>query len=312
MSLAFLGNIGHRMKLMRELPPRLVLAKIAKRLPWCDRRAVRVAEIVNSPKDLAPGRLIEFFRSQSAVLAAQTRLPPIEFAGRRVLEIGPGPLAGWGPMAVFRGAKAVYGVDPDWVDGVFDDPVVEEAYLRPHHAALVDAFGPLMDYARFRSRLSECLTVVRSGLKTLCLPSRADLVLSNSCLEHIADLDEALASLARITTADARFMHLVNFGNHRDRASPFSTIYEMPPEAYRHLYGRHINLQRPPDIARAFATAGINAEMVVVDSRPTLLDPLTIDPWWSNRYDRAVLAVRTALFVNPDTRGSVEGGEAER
>ena len=64
MNLGAIGNLAHRLKLVRELPPRLVYAKIAKRLPWSDRRAVRVAEIVNSPKDLQPDRLFGFFQKQ--------------------------------------------------------------------------------------------------------------------------------------------------------------------------------------------------------------------------------------------------------
>jgi hypothetical protein len=107
-------------------------------------------------------------------------------------------------------------------------------------------------------------------------------------------------------------MHLVNFGNHRDRDAPFSTIYEMPPAVYRRRYGRHINLQRPPDVARAFVTAGIGAEMVVVDSQPDKLDALEIDPWWEDRYDRATLAIRTALFVNSETPALPTCGETGR
>lgn len=308
MSSGFLGNLGHRLKLARDLPPRLVLAKIAKRLPWSDPRSVRIVEILHSPTHRAPERLIDFFNTQEALLAERTGRRPVDFTGRRVLEIGPGPLAGWGPMAVFRGAASVVGVDPDWVDGVFDDPAVERAYLRRHHAALVAAFGPLMDYDRFRRALAERLAVVRTGLAGLRLNEPVDLVLSNSCLEHIDDLDAALPCLASHCTAGARFMHLVNFGNHRDRNAPFRTIYEMPPDAYRRHFGRHINLMRAPEVSQSFASAGIGAATIVVDSRPDLLDGVKIHSWWREHYNRETLAIRTALFVDAGDPAAASSG----
>ena len=57
MKLEAIGNLGHRLMLARTLPPRLVLAKIAKRLPWSNPRSVRVSEILYSPRDLRPDRL---------------------------------------------------------------------------------------------------------------------------------------------------------------------------------------------------------------------------------------------------------------
>lgn len=298
MNLGAIGNLAHRLKLVRELPPKLVLAKIAKRLPWSNRRAVRVAEILHSPKDLNPERLFGFFVTQETFLREQVGWQPIDFAGRHVIEIGPGPLAGWGPMAIFRGAARVYGVDPDWVDGAFDDPGVVEAYLRPHHAALVEAFGSLMDFQTFRDRLSERLVVEAAGLDRAAPGFKADVVISNSCLEHIDDLDGALQALAALCEPHARFMHLVNFGNHRNRESPFELIYEMPPAAYRLKYGAHINLLRAPDILTAFAGAAIDAEMAVVDRPVEKLDCLSLHEEWQSRYNRDELAVRTALYIS--------------
>lgn len=289
--------------LARTLPPRLVLAKIAKRLPWSDRRAVRVAEIVHSQRDLRPDRLPGFFRSQETSLSERLGRKPIDFDGRAVIEIGPGPLAGWGPMAIFRGAERVYSIDPDWVDGAFFDPAVESAYLRPHYIALAEAFGELMPYEEFRTRLSDRMTVEACGLDAAQPGFAADVVISNSCLEHIDGLEVALAALAELLRPDARFMHLVNFGNHRDRSSPFSTIYEMPPTDYRSRYGNHINLLRPSDVAAAFVAAGIDAEMTVVDQPEEKLASIDIHSFWQNRYSSDELAVRTALFYEPDNGG---------
>jgi hypothetical protein len=299
MNLGAIGNFAHRLKLVRELPPRLVYAKIAKRLPWSDRRAVRVAEIVHSPKDLKPDRLFGFFRTQEALLQERIAWQPIDFIGRNVIEIGPGPLAGCGPMAIFRGAAQVYGVDPDWIEGVFDDPAVEEAYLRPHHAALAEAFGPLMDYDTFRGRLTDGLKIEAVGLEQASPGFKADVVMSNSCLEHIDGLDASLRALATLSAPDARFMHLVNFGNHRNRESPFETIYEMRPAEYRVKFGGHINLLRASDMQGSFVGAEIDTKMIVVDQPTDKVEAIRLHPYWREHYEMDDLAVRTALFVGP-------------
>jgi hypothetical protein len=302
MNFGAIGNLAHRLSLVRKLPPRLVLAKIAKRLPWTDKRSVRVAEIVHSPKDLQPDRLIGFFQTQEAFLQSHGDWAPLDFAGRTVLEIGPGPLAGWGPMAVFRGAERVYGVDPDWVEGAFADPAVEAAYLKPHFEALVRAYGALMDYPTFRSRVRERLVVDRVGLADAAPGFRADIAISNSCLEHISGLQDALSALRGLCGPEARFMHLVNFGNHRNRAAPFETIYEMTPEDYRLRYGGHINLLRAPDVGRAFAGAGIDAHMVVVDRPVELAEAVAMHGYWRERYTLDEVSIRTALFVSAGAR----------
>ena len=304
MKLESIGNLGHRLMLARTLPPRLVLAKIAKRLPWSNRRSVRVAEIMHSPRDLRPDRLLEFYLIQEALLSERNGRSPIDFHGRNVIEIGPGPLAGWGPMAIFRGAERVYGVDPDWVDGAFFHPAVETAYLRPHHTALTEAFGALMPYEEFRTRLADKLTGEARGLDGAQPEFIADIVISNSCLEHIVSLDVALMALAALCAPGARFMHLVNFGNHRDPLSPFSTIYEMPPSDYRSRYGDHINLWRPSDVRAAFAAAGIEAEMAIVDQPLGKVADVVVHTHWKDRYSTEELAVRTALFCEP-----INGGE---
>jgi hypothetical protein len=297
MNLGAIGNLTHRLKLVRELPLRLVYAKIAKRLPWSDRRALRVAEIIHSPKDLKPDRLFGFFRMQEALLQERIAWQPIDFANRKVLEIGPGSLAGCGPMAIFRGAAKVYGVDPDWIEGAFDDPAVEEAYLRPHHAALVEAFGPLMDYPTFRTRLADGLKVEAVGLEQAAPGFMADFIMSNSCLEHIQDLDGSLRALAPLAAPNARFLHLVNFGNHRNRASPFETIYEMSPAEYRVKFGGHINLLRAKDVLELFSGAEIEAKMIVVDQPADNVEMIRLHTYWKEHYEMDDLAVRTALFV---------------
>lgn len=307
MNFSAIGNLGHRLKLVGSLPPRLVLAKIAKRLPWSDRRAVRIAEIVHSPKDLKADRLIGFFRDQEAILVKQLDRKPMEFSGRKVIEIGPGPLAGWGPMAIFRGAEQVYGIEPDWVEGALLDPAVEDAYLRPHHLALTEAFGTLMDYTTFRDRLAERLRIEPVGLAEAVPGFHADVVMSNSCLEHIAELGESLSALRRLCAADVRYSHLVNFGNHRNRRSPFATIYEMTPDEYQIRYGRHINLLRASEVEGLFSQLNFEYRMVIADQPFDRLAEVPLHEYWRDKFTTEDLATRTALFVEGENELTSEG-----
>ena len=92
MKLEAIGNLAHRLMLARTLPPRLVLAKITKQLPWSNPQSVRISEILHSPRDLRPDRLLAFYRTQEALLSDRKSRSPIDFRGRNVIEIGPGHL----------------------------------------------------------------------------------------------------------------------------------------------------------------------------------------------------------------------------
>ena len=184
------------MLLAFKLPPRLVIAKIAKRIPWINQFEVRVAEIMHSPKELQPDRLIGFFRSQQDFLQKIDGWDPLDFKGCNVIEIGPGSLGGLCPMSVFLGAKSVYGVEPNWMQGILDDPRIISAFLIPHHAALVREFGPLMDFMTFQKKLCEGLKVEAVDLENADPNFEVDIVISNSCLEHVCKFDSSIKVLS--------------------------------------------------------------------------------------------------------------------
>ena len=226
MNFGIIGNFYHRLGLVRTLPFMLVLAKLALRIPWVDHRAWRVVEILNTPESLRPERYIDFFKDQEDFLGIKIGWQPINFVGSDIIEFGPGPLAGWAPMALFRGASRVFGIEPNWIPGVLEDSAIEQAYLRPHYSSLVKAFGPIMSYPVFHQCLLDQMSINAVEIQDVYQPIRADIVLSNSCLEHIVNLDKVLSVLACQDIKKARQMHLVNFGNHRNKYSPFQKIYE--------------------------------------------------------------------------------------
>lgn len=277
------------------MSPALLAAKIARRAGI---RAgfVQRAELLNDPKARQPDRLAQLFDKLSAD-AANSGAAPISLQGRRILEIGSGPLGGLGPTATVDGAAGYMGVDPGFRETVFRHPAVEVGFLRPALAAISRIRAVEPDLAALTERYKSTTDYFSGGLEDLSLPSKPyDLVLSISCLEHINAMDDALARLKAVTSEEARQVHVVNFSNHTDKDRPFAEIYETEPERYRRTYGKHINLMRAPEIEDAFRRHGFDARIIPLDRRPDAL-PTRIDPWWEERYDRDVLAIRTALLL---------------
>lgn len=223
---------------------------------------------------------------------------PLDFEGKRVLEIGCGPLGGWGPLAIERGAADYVGVDPGMDPDLLGDPALVRGYLRAVFADLRAGDGTDADFEVFRKQFADRARYAAASIQNLDTSERFDLVLSNSCLEHINGFDDFAAHLARRMATGARMLHLVNFSNHRDKASPFSSIYEMPPDVYHKRFGRHINLLRAREMGAAFEHCGLAIQWIPLDVQTDALSRLSVDPWWTARYDTDTLALRTALLVD--------------
>ena len=125
-----------------------------------------------------------------------------------------------------------------------------------------------------------------------------DIVLSQSCLEHVFPLEATVKKLASIQNAQTRFLHLVDFGNHYPTGNPFDGLYEQPPEDYIARRGKAINLLRAPDVGALFTRLGIPAQ--VIASRMIRESYAgKVHPWWRERYDEAPLFTQLALVVGP-------------
>ena len=275
------------------MPPRLVAAKLLRRV-GLRTAAVRRAEVLNNPQTREHDRLAKLYRGFAAQAEAEG-WRPIDFAGARVLEVGCGPLAGLAPYVIPAGATAYLGVDPGADAALLRHPDTIRRYLKPALAAsaklLPDATE--MDAAAFLDRAA----IFRGGLGDLA-DSREPFTaaVSISCLEHIDGLPDALATLRQILSPEARQLHLVNFSNHLDKAAPFRHLYDLAPEEHRRRYGRHINLLRPQEVLAAFTENGFEARLIPVDIRPEAV-PETPHSWWTVRYPKEELAIRTALIV---------------
>ena len=281
----------------RSMPIDLLAAKVMRRA-GLNLAAVRRAELLADPKAKDPARLARLFDMVNAQVEASGE-PAVRLASAQVLEIGCGQLGGLSATAVVAGAERYLGVDPGFEPAVFQHPAVARRFLRPALVATAAHYGSEEGQAELMQRFAERCRFQGGPLHDLD-ENAADtnLVLSISCLEHIHDLAQSLAHLRRRINTDARQVHLVNFSNHTDKAAPFAGLYETDPDRYRRQFGGHINQLRPPDILDAFKTAGFDARVIPQDVRPELLPTdERMHPWWVDRYDRATLAIRTALVL---------------
>ncbi len=252
--MVFSGNLLRR---LYETPPKAVVRALRRRLLGRrDAASVVLETLVKRPQ--AP---YDFLSRYEVILARAIGWTPLAFEGRVVLELGCGPHLGFGPLAVFRGARYI-GVDPYLDAAALDSVPLRERYFRPLYKDLTAVYGERGHFDALMTEFRDRATFVRGPLANAAIDEHVDIVLTNSTLEHVDGLEDALARLRRITSDKTRFLHLVDFGNHRRTANPFDGIYDRTPEAYFRKRGRHINLVRPRALLAMVRAAGFDAQLV--------------------------------------------------
>ncbi len=255
-------------------------------------------ELIYSSKHGRGIRFAELLLRQEAVIRRAMPWEPLDFDSRRVVEIGCGPLGGYGPLAIFCGASAFESAEPEWDPQLFDSPEVIDKYHFIFYADLVALYGLRMDFAEFRKRLRERMNIQRCGFEKFKAGGKADIVISQSCLEHVFPIEGTIDKLAEIQIPATRFLHLVDFGNHYPTGNPLDGLYEKPRDDYIARRGKAMNLLRAPDIDAIFKSRKIPAH--VVPSRNVMNTYRgTIHPWWRERYDDAGLFTQLALVAGP-------------
>jgi hypothetical protein len=256
------------------------------------------AELLSSSKHGRGIRFAELLLRQEAILTRAMGWQPLDFEGKRVVEVGCGPLAGFGPLAIFRGASSFESAEPEWDQDLFDDPLVTDTYLRVMHADLTGLYGTRMDFGSFLDALRTRTVIHRTGFEAAPIAGPADIVLSQSVLEHVFPLEATVGKLAEIQAPATRFLHLVDFGNHYPTKNAFDGLYEQPVEDYIARRGKAINGLRTSDVLALFRQHGIPAALVPLRSaRETYRG--TIHPSWRDRYDDDALFTQLALVAGP-------------
>ena len=257
-----------------------------------------VEELLSSAKHGRGIRFAELLLRQEAIVRRHLPWEPLAFERAQVLEIGCGPLGGYGPLAIFCGAERFASAEPEWDENLFFSEAVRERYLRVFHADLTALYGPRMEFDAFVATLRARMQIHKSGFAAAPFAGSFDVVLSQSCLEHVFPLDSTIARLAAVQSPQARFLHLVDFGNHYPTVNPFEGLYEQPPADYIARRGKAINLLRVTDIAVAFSQHGLNAQ-IVMSRRAAGNYPGMVHPWWRERYADEALFTQLVLVAGP-------------
>lgn len=284
-----------RLGRLYELPPKEVVRKLRRRLGG---NAVqdRLAELVAPGAKTRPQMPVDFLTRYETVLGRTIGWRPLDFTGRAVIEIGAGPLFGFGPLAVFRGAARYVCVDPEGGLPVLDDPQLQARYFLPLWRDLGAVYGAGGSFEEFLGALRTRIAVAPKPLLEADIAGPFDIALSNSCLEHVFPLDGSLARLKALAGPGFRFLHLVDFGSHRRAPSPFSGMYSTEPEAYWRTHGRGINLLRAPDIQKLLQQHWPTAMVPLYPAPEGFDEPIL--PRWSDRYSRDELMLKVALFAS--------------
>ena len=238
-------------------------------------------------KHLNPTSLIDRWYRYWRVLEQQSPYEyrdRFKFEGRSVLEVGCGPLLGWGPFVLFKGATRFMFMEPWFRRDVLRSNEIEDLYLRPLYKELAANFRSELSAQAFYQLIHDRSQPFSDNV------GPADIILSNSTLEHIPreELPVLLQQCRAACSDDAVFIHAVDFGDHQGSDKGFGSMYDGPnrPES-------NLNLLRKPDIEDCLMQAGFSVDRSVV-YRHAPASPSHAD--WNN-YALEDLQARVVLFI---------------
>lgn len=176
-----------------------------------------------------------------------------DFTGKKILEVGCGPVLGIGPLAIFRGAQRFFYQEPDFVREVVASPAIRDAYFQPLHEELVANYGQLMPFEEWHSKVLDQSEPLKQDLGPI-----VDITISHSVLEHIPrkEFADFLQGLYNSSRPGAWFAHTVDFGPHGFGTGRMESLYEMD----RQVEPPRLNLLRKSDVETALRSAGFRLE----------------------------------------------------
>lgn len=234
----------------------------------------------------------EFFTRYERILARAADWRPLGFENARVLEIGCGPLLGFLPLAAFWGAEICTAVEPSFNPGVLENKQFEERYFKPMWNNMRHMYGELVPYDAFMQSI-KATDVQRHPILDAEFRGPYDIILSNSCLEHIRPFEESMSRLGKIAGPDARYLHLVNFDNHLGTIYPFKSMYRTEPS---NSSRKDLNFKRDPDVRRTLEAAGFEVNAYILDQADSLEEKQA--EWWREHYSEDELLTRVILYFS--------------
>ncbi|MBI2069091.1 MAG: methyltransferase domain-containing protein [Elusimicrobia bacterium] len=274
------------------------MRKIKRRLLGRARDLYDLEDVIESPKYMRPQRVFDFMNRYQILLKKRAGWKEFVFEGADVLELGSGPMLGWGPLAIFLGSRRYTCIEPFYNHAIIESDAVRKNFFLPLFKDLSAIFGERYEsFDEFMRAVVEKSEIFRCEFEAAPCAGPYQISLSNSTLEHVSDLEGSLKKLKAISAPAGRFLHLVDFGNHRSTINPFDGIYSATPDEYFKRHGRHINLHRAPDMLRLFRQAGFFAEAVPYYHYREFYSGV-INPYWSQRYSQDELFLKTAIICD--------------
>jgi hypothetical protein len=246
-----------------------------------------------SPYHMDARRPVDRLFRYQHVLRRRGAWKELEFSGQTVLELGCGPLLGWGPIGVYLDIC----VEPRLREEVFRSDHIARHFFLPLHYQLEALFGRGVSFTEFTTRLRERIEIaVEPFERTRVSDASVDLAISNGVLQHIVPIDDAVRQLRRIAAPTARQFHVINFTDHESpQDNPFAKIYRQSPKEYFRTQSL-LNLKRPSEMLALFSRHGLGVDLVPYFVERELQGG-TIDPYWT-RFDARDLAIQIAFFVS--------------
>ena len=207
----------------------------------------------------------------------------LDFENKTVMELGCGPHLGFGPLAIYLGAKKFIAVDPAANRNIYNSKKLIDKYFR---LAFKDYKGIFRKEISFSDFFQEQKNKTVFYTDTKSIPkdqySSIDIQLSNSCLEHIQDLEDVLYDLKKLMAPNGRYIHAIDFGNHMQTNNPFIGIYNSTPSKFKIEHGSKINLIPPSKMLNMFTKTGFNNPILVPYYYYEENFELNIDKFWIN------------------------------
>ncbi len=225
----------------------------------------------------------DFLNRYENILKNAIKWNELDFENKTVMELGCGPHLGFGPLAIYLGAKRFIAVDPAANRNIYNSKKLIDKYFR---LAFKDYKGIFRKEISFSDFFQEQKNKTVFYTDTKSIPkdqySSIDIQLSNSCLEHIQDLEDVLYDLKKLMAPNGRYIHAIDFGNHMQTNNPFIGIYNSTPSKFKIEHGSKINLIPPSKMLNMFTKTGFNNPILVPYYYYEENFELNIDKFWIN------------------------------
>ena len=146
------------LKAIIDRSPRENLASISRRLLHHGKYYYQPEEVFRSPKYARSQRLYDFYHRYNTIVSHHSTWTCPDFRSQTILELGPGPLLGWGPLAVFHQCAQYFGIEPNYNQEIIDDLRFRQIYLLNVHRDLCAIYNQNTNFESFQQAIRDTAT----------------------------------------------------------------------------------------------------------------------------------------------------------